>query len=415
VARMIMMNCHFMRGHEHGDVPFRTVYIHALVRDAERQKMSKTKGNVVDPIEITEKYGTDAVRFTLAIMAAPGTDIAFSPERIDSYRAFANKIWNAARFLFMNVDRAQEAGVWSLADFKRSAADLNASGLPGFSIESLQDRWILSRFNRVAREIEDALNAYRFHEAAHVVYHFFWGEFCDWYIELLKPRLASTHTGQARAAFANVVSMFEAALRLLSPFMPFITEELWHAVYDGNPPAQSIALAAYPKPDQSQIDTAAETEMAVLQDLIAAVRNIRTELKVDRKQKLPIEIFADKQVRSWIDRDRSAIELLADVDGVNFVDSSLAKVAGARSTARFEVRVVYERKIDVAAECDRLNKELSKLTGELGRATAQLSNESFLAKAPAQLVDGLKRRKGEVEVLVEKAKAAMQELGCQAG
>jgi len=412
VARMIMMNCHFMRGHERGDVPFRTVYIHALVRDAERQKMSKTKGNVVDPIEITEKYGTDAVRFTLAIMAAPGTDIAFSENRIESYRAFANKIWNAARFLFVNVDRAQEAGVWSLAEFEHTAAGIAEAGLANFNVVSLEDRWILSRFNRVAREINEALETYRFHEAAHVVYHFFWGEYCDWYIELLKPRLASADREQARAAFANVVSMFEGALRLLSPFMPFITEELWHAVYDGNAPLQSIALAAYPKAEQSQIDIAAETEMAILQDLIAAVRNIRTELKVDRKQKLPIEVFAGAEVRALVERDHNAIELLADVEGIGFVDSSLAKVAGARSTSRFDVRVVYERTIDVAAERDRINKELAKLTGELGRATAQLSNDSFLAKAPPNIVDGLRKRKGEVEVLVEKAKAALQELGC---
>ncbi len=412
VARMIMMNCHFMRGHEHGDVPFRTVYIHPLVRDAERQKMSKTKGNVVDPIEITEKYGTDAVRFTLAIMAAPGTDIAFSEGRIESYRAFANKIWNAARFLFMNVDRAQDAGVWSLAEIKHTAADLAAPGLSNFTVASLEDRWILSRFNRVAQEINEALEAYRFHEAAHVVYHFFWGEYCDWYIELMKPRLMATDREQARAAFANVVSIFEGALRLLSPFMPFITEELWHAVYDGNPPLESIACAAYPKADPLQVDTAAEMEMAILQDLIAAVRNIRTELKADRKQKLPVEIFADAEVRSWIERDRNAVELLAEVDEIRFVDNSLAKVAGARSTSRFDVRVVYERKIDVAAECDRLNKELAKLTGELGRATAQLSNDAFLAKAPPNVVDGLKKRKGEVEILVEKAKAALQELGC---
>jgi valyl-tRNA synthetase len=410
VARMIMMNCHFMRGHDQGDVPFRTVYIHPLVRDAERQKMSKTKGNVVDPIEITEKYGTDAVRFTLAIMAAPGTDIAFSPERIESYRAFANKIWNAARFLFMNVDRAQEAGVWSLAEFSASAADLQSPGLPRFKVENLEDRWILSRFNRVAQEANDALEGYRFHEVAHLVYHFFWGEFCDWYIELMKPRLASEDRERARTAFANTVSIFEGALRLLSPFMPFITEELWHAVYDGKPPLQSVALAAYPKADAAQVATAAETEMAILQDLIAAVRNIRTELKLDRKQKLPIEVHADAEVRSMLERDQGAVELLADVDDIQFVDNSLAKVAGARSTARFDVRVVYERKIDVAAERERLSKELAKLTGELGRATAQLSNESFLSKAPAPVVDGLKKRRGEVEVLVEKAKAALDEL-----
>ena len=186
---MIMMNCHFMRGHKHGDVPFRTVYIHALVRDADRQKMSKTKGNVVDPIEIIEHYGTDAVRFTLASMAAPGTDIAFSESKTEGYRAFANKIWNASRLLFMNVDRAQEAGVWSLAEFKAPATDFAAKGVAGFTTDTLEDRWILSRFNRVAQEVHEALDTYRFHEAAHVVYHFFWGEYCDWYLELIKPRL----------------------------------------------------------------------------------------------------------------------------------------------------------------------------------------------------------------------------------
>ncbi len=195
---MIMMNCHFMRDHKHGDVPFRTVYIHALVRDADRQKMSKTKGNVIDPIEIIERYGTDAVRFTLASMAAPGTDIAFSESQTEGYRAFANKIWNASRLLFMNVDRAQEADTWSLGEFKPAAGTLSAKGVAGFSTDTLEDRWILSRFNRVTSEVHDALDSYRFHEAAHVIYHFFWGEYCDWYLELIKQRLASSDREQAR-------------------------------------------------------------------------------------------------------------------------------------------------------------------------------------------------------------------------
>jgi valyl-tRNA synthetase len=412
VARMIMLNCHFMRGHKRGEVPFRNVYIHALVRDAEHQKMSKTKGNVMDPIEIIEKYGTDAVRFTLAAMAAPGTDIAFSESRTESYRAFANKIWNAARFLFMNVDRAQESGLWSLEEFSAAQSADGEKGIRGFRAETLEDRWILSRFNRVAQEIHDALETYRFHEAAHVVYHFFWGEYCDWYLELIKPRLAAEDRGQARAAYENLISIFEGALRLLSPFMPFITEELWHAVYDGQPPARSIALAAYPLADPHQIDPDAETEMAILQDLIVSVRNIRAELKVEPKRKLAIEVFAaDKGVRSMLERNRSAVERLANVEGITSVDQSLAKAAGARSTARFDVRVLYERKIDVAAERDRLSKELTKLTQELARATGQLNNEAFLAKAPANVIEGLKKRKAEVEVLIEKIKAALGELG----
>src|SRR5579884_3466209 len=234
VARMIMLGCHFMKDVPMRDgskrtladsVPFRDVYIHALVRDAERQKMSKTKGNVIDPIEIIQRFGTDAVRFTLAAMASPGTDIAFSEDRTDGYRAFANKIWNAARFLFMNVDRAQEAGAWSLSKFE--AGKIAAS-------KRVEDRWIVSRLNHVSAEVNDALAAYRFHEAANQVYTFFWGEFCDWYIEMAKLRLdfapGNAETKDAVESLETILKIFEAALRLLSPFMPFITEEIWHAL-----------------------------------------------------------------------------------------------------------------------------------------------------------------------------------------
>ncbi|MGB8772298.1 MAG: valine--tRNA ligase [Candidatus Korobacteraceae bacterium] len=421
VARMIMLNCHFMRRNKHGDVPFRKVHIHGLVRDAERQKMSKTKGNVMDPIEIIERYGTDAVRFTMAAMVAPGGDIAFSESRTESYRAFANKIWNAARFLFMNVDRAQEAGVWSLADFRDSTGappfspavgrEGGIKGIAGFKSETLDDRWILSRFNRVAQEIGDALEAFRFHEAAHVVYHFFWGEYCDWYLELIKPRLTADDRERARTAYSNLITIFEGALRMLSPFMPFITEELWHAVYDGKPPAKSIALAGYPQADPAQVDATAETEMAIVQDLIVSVRKIRADLKNEPKQKLSIEIFADNDIRSLIERNRSAVERLANVEAINFTDESVAKAAGAVSTARFDVRVLYERKIDASAERDRLSKELNRLTQELARATGQLNNEAFLAKAPTHVVEGLKKRKAEVELLVQKTNEGLAELG----
>ena len=410
VARMIMMNCHFMGGHKHGDVPFHTVYIHALVRDAERQKMSKTKGNVLDPIEIIEKYGTDAVRFTLAAMAAPGTDIAFSESKTEGYRAFANKIWNAARFLFLNVDKAEQSGLWSIADSGLVSTDFTAKGVPGFRAQRLEDRWILSRFNRVAQQVREALETYRFHEAAHVVYHFFWGEYCDWYLELIKPRLASDDREESRAAHGNLVCIFEAALRLLSPFMPFITEEIWHAVYEGTPPRKSIALAAYPGADNSQVDADSETGMAILQDVIVSVRNIRAELKIEPKQKLEIEVFADAYVRALIENNRVAVKRLANVEEVKFVQLSLAKATGARSTARFDVRVTYERKVDVNAERERIEKELARLYQEQRRALAQLENAAFLAKAPAHVVEGIKRRSGEVQVLIEKAKSALDEL-----
>src|SRR4030081_181692 len=420
VARMIMFGCHFMQGHQQdpklkqasgwcdkkdNSVPFRQVYIHALVRDAERQKMSKTKGNVIDPLEIIQRFGTDATRFTLAAMAAPGTDIAFSESRTDGYRAFANKIWNAARFMFMNVDRV-EPGLRPVEHAVPTA------GITRFQASALEDRWILSRFNRVTKEVNEALETYRFHEAANQIYDFFWGEFCDWYIELIKPRLldgAEEHS--ARVACADLLGIFDAALRLLHPVMPFITEEIWYAIYDGKPPLKSIALAPYPQVDEKQLDLAAETEMAILQDLIVSVRNLRAELRVEPKVKVPIEVFAHElPIRKMIEHNRGAVERLGNVEKITFVEGSLAKRAGARGTARFDVHVIYERKIDVAAERERLNKELEKMEKEIANGQRQLSNEQFLAKAPEKVVEGLRRRAEELKVLREKTVAKLKEL-----
>jgi len=413
VARMIMLGCHFMQDHSQGAVPFRQVYIHALVRDAERQKMSKTKGNVIDPIEIIERYGTDAVRFTLAAMAAPGTDIAFSESRTEGYRAFANKIWNAARFMFMNVDRAAEAGVWSLQEFQTRAIAAEFSGceITPDAAQTLADRWIVSRFNQAAQQVNEALRAYRFHEAASVVYEFFWGEFCDWYLELVKLRLGDgAGKAERRAALGHLVALFEGALRLLSPFMPFLTEEIWQALYDGKPPLKSIALAAYPQASAGQLDLKAEAEFAVLRDLIVSVRNLRAELKVEPRVRVPIEVFADDATRRLVEENRLAVEKLAGVERITFVKDSLAKAAGARSTTRFDVRVAYEKPVDVAAERERLTKELAKLEAQLANAERQLNNEGFLAKAPAKVVEGLRKNAAELKVLIEKAKSALEGL-----
>ncbi len=430
VARMVMLGCWFMtpphkpgRGSEtslgseedalRASVPFREVYIHALVRDADRQKMSKTKGNVLDPIEVIGQYGTDATRFTLAAMAAPGTDIAFSESRTAGYRNFANKIWNAARFMFMNVDRI-DAGL--RPGDGRDARLSTRVGVAGFQTQTLEDRWILSRFNRAAKDVNESLAPYRFDEAATRIYDFFWGEFCDWYLELVKPRLnfeAGADTRPARVACRNLVNLFEASLRLLHPVMPFITEEIWHAMYDGTPPLKSIALAAYPVAEETQIDLAAETKMAILQDLIVTVRNLRAELKVEPKVKVPIEVFAhEAEIRAMMEQNLAAIERLAGVEKVTFVESSLANLPGARSTSRFDVHIVYEKKIDVAAECERLKKELEKIEKEIANGQRQLSNEQFLAKAPAKVVEGLKARAVELRVLHEKTIAKMKELGC---
>ncbi|MFZ1169155.1 MAG: valine--tRNA ligase [Candidatus Sulfotelmatobacter sp.] len=431
VARMIMFGCHFMQGHEQDpaikkasgwvdgkggekkddSVPFRQVYIHALVRDADRQKMSKTKGNVIDPLEIIDRFGTDATRFTLAAMAAPGTDIAFSESRTEGYRAFANKIWNAARFMFMNVDRL-DCGAGALA----RGISRGAKGIPEFQLSTLEDRWILSRFNRVTAEVNAALETFRFHEAANRIYDFFWGELCDWYLELIKPRLnfeEGADKTQANLACSNLVNLFDASLRLLHPVMPFITEEIWQAMYEGRPPLKSIALAPYPQPNEKQFDLNAETDMAILQDLIVNVRNVRAELKVEPKVKVPIEVFAHEPgIRAMIEQNLRAVlsDRTANVEKVTFVDSPLSKRAGARSTAHFDVHVIYEKKIDVTAERERLTKELDKIEKEFANNQRQLGNEQFLAKAPEKVVEGLRRRAQELISLREKINSQLNEL-----
>ncbi|MFZ3339555.1 MAG: valine--tRNA ligase [Terriglobales bacterium] len=427
VARMIMFGCHFMEGHKQDpvireankkaygwtdknddSVPFRNVYIHALVRDAERQKMSKTKGNVLDPLDIIERFGTDATRFTLAAMAAPGTDIAFNESRTDGYRAFANKIWNAARFMFMNVDRIRGLHPdWRLPNLGDSHLTIK-----DFPVIPIEDRWIFSRFNRAAKDVHESLETYRFDQAANRIYDFFWGDLCDWYLELIKPRLnfeEGTDSTAARVACENLVTLFESSLRLLHPFMPFITEEIWHAMYLGAPPFKSIALAKYPGFSALGVDDHAERGMLILQDLIINVRNIRAELKIEPKVKVPLEILPQESfVQQLIDANRGAIERLANVESPLFVPKILTSLSGVRTTAHFDVHVVYEKKIDVAAERERLKKELEKIDKEIANGQRQLGNEQFLAKAPAKVVEGLRSRAEELKVLRGKAAAQLQ-------
>ena len=426
VARMIMMGCWFAGDVPMPDgsprslaesVPFREVYIHALVRDANREKMSKTKGNVIDPIEIVKQFGTDAVRFTLASMASPGTDIAFNVARTEGYRAFANKIWNAARFIFMNVDRAAEVGI---------AVDPSTLGaMPTVDADApLEARWIVAELHATAAKVNEALENYRYDEAASIVYQFFWGSFCDWYLEIVKLRLdfegsqvVNGTEGQilrdlkgTRAALATLVSVFEAALRLLSPFMPFITEELWHAVYDGNPPAKSIALTIYPNSrETSDRHVTAIEEMTFMQNLITEIRGLRKEIGVEEKTIVPIEVRADAVSRKTAEGNRDIVERLARVSGVRFVEQITTGLS-KHSTAAFDVGILYERTIDVPAERERLTKDIAKYEKGLAAAERQLGNEAFLAKAPAHVVEGLKKQESETRLLLEKAKAALNVL-----
>jgi valyl-tRNA synthetase len=370
--------------------------------------MSKTKGNVLDPIQVIEKYGTDATRFTLAAMSSPGTDIAFNESRTEGYRAFANKIWNAARFMFMNMERLGLCG----SDILVRPAPQGTSGIASFQTATLEDRWILSRFNTVAKSVNESLTAYRFDEAANSIYDFFWGEFCDWYIELIKPRLVR-ESADSVIACRNLVSLFESSLCLLHPVMPFITDELWHAIYDGEPPHKSLALAAYPQANEQQIDRTAEIQMASLQDLIVSVRNLRAELKVEPKLKTPIEVFTQEpRIRTLLEDNRGAIlnDRQANVETLTFAEASLAQVSNVRHTARFDVRIIYEQQIDIAAEREKTVKELDKIDKELASIDRQLGNEGFVTKAPSHVVEKLRNRKAELEILIVKLKQKLTEL-----
>jgi valyl-tRNA synthetase len=428
VARMIMFGCWFAGDVPMPDgsarkladsVPFREVYIHALIRDANREKMSKTKGNVVDPIEIVKTYGTDAVRFTLASMASPGTDIAFNVARTEGYRAFANKIWNAARFLFMNVDRAAEIGV--------TVDPASLGGMPTVAGDApLEARWIAAELHSTAAKVNQSLENYRFDDAANTIYQFFWGSFCDWYLEIVKLRLdfsENADKAQTKAALTTLVSVFEASLRLLSPFMPFLTEELWHAVYDGHPPAKSIALTRYPVVLKEEFDRqiggigfneGVFSQMSHLQSLIGDVRNMRKESGIPEKDVVSISVFPFTDfVRQSFSENQGVIQRLARVSNIEFSDQELDGLGVFRYLSYYEVRVDYhvtETAIDVTAERERLAKEIAKYEKGLISAERQLSNEDFLAKAPAQVIEGLKRQEAETRLQLDFARAKLNAL-----
>ena len=420
VARMIMLGCHFMLDVPMPDgskrtladaVPFREVYIHALVRDADRQKMSKTKGNVIDPIEIIHQYGTDAVRFTLASMASPGTDIAFSEARTEGYRAFANKIWNAARFIFMQVDRAKEAGI---------SVDLKHLGqaLPSNENAPLEERWIISRFNQCVADVNRALADYRFDDAANRIYQFFWGEFCDWYLEVVKIRLdfgEAANRATTTEALATLLGVFESSLRLLSPFMPFLTEEIWTALYDGAQPLKSIALARFPgEPEAQSMEfdakpAAVDLEMFLLQEIIADIRNLRKEQDVPEKEAAPVFLTGADNAIGVVRNNEDMIQRLARVSAIAYSKPTVQGVS-TRHGVNYEVALHFEKQVDVAAERERLAKELAKFEKEMESKQKQLQNEAFLSKAPVKVVDGLRARADELQALIGKANAALRAL-----
>jgi valyl-tRNA synthetase len=371
-------------------IPFRRLYLHSLVRTAEGAKMSKTKGTGVDPLELTQKFGTDALRYMLASMAAPGTDIILSEDRILGARAFANKIWNAARFLFMNLEKAEAAAGITLEELAAPEIRANAPyAIPGE--DGLIHRWIFSRLAAVSEQVDRALQDFRFHEASQAIYQFFWGDFCDWYIEWVKPQLAATDRAVAVAAWRNIFAALEAALRLLHPVMPFLTEELWHRLPQPTG-ARSIALERFPEPRANWTDTQAEKEFATLQEIITAARNIRSEMKIDQKRKIPADFSSsDSAIRKLAEQNAEPLARLATLSALNISSNRLDGAGAAvRSTSQFDLRIAYGDAIDKDVETARLRKEIERLAKDIESKKGRLGDETFLSKAPAKIVEDLK-------------------------
>ncbi len=389
VARMIMLGIEMA-----GDIPFRTVYIHGLVRDADKQKMSKTKGNVIDPIDVTEKYGTDAVRFSLVVAAGQGSDVVLKEERIASARNFANKIWNAARFVFMSLERSG-AEPWAPEDPDNYKPEAGAAGeVP------LEDRWIFSRLDETARLANEHIEKFRYHEAANLLYHFFWDEFCDWYIELKK--LGFQENSGLTPEWKNMLAALERALRLLHPLMPFITEELWQRLTaDTKNRPKSIALAAYPQPKSEWRDQEAESKIRLLQEIVTAVRNLRAELNIAPKAELEGTVYAHtKQGGELVTQQAEAILRLAAVK----LDAREGKAPEGKAMHHegdFDL-VLHLPEAEKGVLKDRLQKQLQSLEKAKTSAERQLANADFVAKAPPKVTESMREKLADYNSKIER-------------
>jgi|Deesub1362B_J571_1020462.scaffolds.fasta_scaffold00010_64 valyl-tRNA synthetase len=374
VARMIMMGLKFMN-----DVPFRDVYIHALVRDAKGQKMSKSKGNVIDPLDMIDRYGADAFRFTLAAFAAQGRDIKFSEDRVEGYKNFINKLWNASKFILMNIED-EENEILSEKNWKKKL------DIPG--------RWIISRLSKTTKEIDSALKEYRFNEAAHAIYHFIWHEFCDWYIEFSKPIIYGKENQLLRRATQNcLLFVLDVSLRLLHPFMPFVTEELWQ-----NLPGQrqkSIMIAEYPL--YEEIDEEVEKRMAEIMEVITGIRSIRGELNISPSTQLKaiVKPFS-KDTEAVLQDNSQYIKRLANVSEL-IIDSKVERQKGSALEVRSssEVYIPLEGLLDIDTELKRLQKDLRKIEDTISLLDRKLLNEDFIKKAPKEVVEKEKIRYNE--------------------
>ena len=384
VARMIMMGLKFA-----GDIPFRQVHINGIVRDASRKKMSKTKGNIIEPLQLIDSYGADAVRFTLSSMAVPGTDIPFSSDRMKGYSAFANKVWNAARFILMNLKDEDHFVDPRTID---SLLIRNKESLP------IEDVWILHRLNQVSAEISEALDKFRFHEASALIYQFIWHEFCDWYIELVKPVLTNPNvpSHEREPRIKVLLHSMDCTLRMLHPFMPFITEEIWQKIpHEGD----SVMTQEFPCPSKKRENPEMAQRMEDLMDLIGGIRSLRAEMNIDPKRSLDAKlVIQNPNDRNLVLENESKIKILAKLNTLEFSESASGKLL--RGVCRLcEFGLDVQDAIDIDSERIRLQKEMSRVKGEIDKILKKLNNDEFLARAPEEIVSENRTRHNE---LIEK-------------
>jgi len=416
VARMIMMGLKFM-----GDVPFREVYIHGLVRDQDGQKMSKSKGNVLDPLDLIDgvdldelvakrttglmqpqmapkiekatrkqfpdgirAHGTDALRFTFAALATTGRDVVFDMGRVEGYRNFCNKLWNAARYVLMNTEGKD-------------------TGLNGGEIELSQaDRWILSRLQETIAETHAAVQSYRFDQMAQAIYEFTWNEFCDWYLELSKPVLTDPASSEAaqRGTRRTLVQVLETLLRLLHPLMPFITEEIWQrAAPLAGVIGDTIMQQPYPEAEKTQLDATAVAEVEWLQQFLLGVRRIRAEMNIAPGKPLPVLLqHGAAEDRERLERHRRALTTLGRLESIAWLDEQdPAPEAATALVSGMKILIPMSGLIDKTAEIARLTKEIAKLCQEAERGVAKLSNANFTGRAPAEVVEKERARVAELQ------------------